>query len=122
MQFLPQDDVSRGKTVKEEDDTSSSWRSWLRMRPAVEEDVSGIDPAVGGDDDDEDSTSNDSTYGEQCCQMANFYPFLTLDFAGLEGRVRNPRIKRGQILQRSIAEPYSFKPEGPNTYNLKIQQ
>ena len=32
----------------------------------VEEDVSGIDPAVGEDDEDDsyDSTSNDTTYGE----------------------------------------------------------
>ena len=34
---------------------------------------------------------------------------------------RNPRKGRDQILQRTIAEPLSFfKPEGTNTYNLKI--
>ena len=33
---------------------------------------------------------------------------------------RNPRKGRYQILQRNVAEPYFFKPIGPNTVNLKI--
>ena len=28
-------------------------------------------------------------------------------------------VARWQILQRSVEEPYSFKPGGPNTYNIK---
>ena len=40
---------------------------------------------------------------DQCCQMAKFVPFLTLDFARLEGRRPNPRKGRDQILQRSEA-------------------
>ena len=41
----------------------------------------------------------------QCCQMAKFDPFLSLDCAGMEGVGRNPRKGRDQILQRSVAEP-----------------
>ena len=33
---------------------------------------------------------------------------------------RNPRKGRVQILLRSIAEPWSFKPKGPNTQNQQI--
>ena len=40
----------------------------------------------------------------QCCLMAK------LDCARVEGRGRNPRKGRDQILQRSIAWPKSFKP------------
>ena len=35
----------------------------------------------------------------QCCQMAKFDPFLSLDCARVEG------VGRDQILQRSVAEP-----------------
>ena len=49
----------------------------------------------------------------QGCQMPKFNPFLSLDCARVEGR--------DQILQRSIAEPYSFKPEGPNTYRDRLK-
>ena len=41
----------------------------------------------------------------QCCQMAKFDPFLSLDCAGVEGVGRNPRKGRNHILQRSVAEP-----------------
>ena len=37
-----------------------------------------------------------------------------------EGGGEDPRKGRDQILQRSVVEPQSFKPEGPNAYNLKI--
>ena len=47
-------------------------------------------------------------------------PFLSLDCVRMEGGVRNQRKGRDQILQRSIAEPKSFKSEGSNTYKLKI--
>ena len=62
--------ITGGKTIP---GGEASWNSaaaererWLRMmtRPPVEEDVSGIDPAVDGDCDGGDTTSNDSTYGE----------------------------------------------------------
>ena len=36
---------------------------------------------------------------------AKFDPFLSLDFARVEGVGRNPRKGRDQILQRSVAEP-----------------
>ena len=60
----------------------------------------------------------------QCCQMVKFDLFLSLDCARVEWRVwgRNSRKGRDQILQRSIAEPQSFKPQGPNVYDLKIWQ
>ena len=35
--------------------------------------------------------------------------------------MRNPRKGRDQILQCSIAEPWSLQPEGPNKYDLKIR-
>ena len=41
----------------------------------------------------------------QCCQMAKFDPFLSLDCVRVEGGGRNPRKGRDQILQRSVAEP-----------------
>ena len=69
--LIQADSVSSGKTTVNDYDDGSSRKStellakrWFRMRPPVEEDVSGIDPAVGDEDEDEDSTSNDSTYGE----------------------------------------------------------
>ena len=40
----------------------------------------------------------------QYCQMAKFDPFPSLDCARVEGRGRNPRKGRDQILQRSVAE------------------
>ena len=40
----------------------------------------------------------------QCCQMAKFDPFLSLDCARVEGMGRNPRKGGDQILQRSVAE------------------
>ena len=45
--------------------------------------------------------------GKQCCQMAKFDPFLSLDCAGVEGVGWGhiPRKGRDQILQRSVAEP-----------------
>ena len=52
--------------------------------------------------------------------MAKFDPFLSLDCARVEGVGRNPRKGRDQILQCSVAEPIVQKPEGPNTYDLKI--
>ena len=51
--------------------------------------------------------------------MAQFDPFLSLDCASVEGGGCNQRKGRDQILQRSVAEPKSFKSEGPNTYNSK---
>ena len=71
--LIQADSVSSGKTTVNDYDDGSSRKStellakrWFWMRPPVEEDVSGIDPAVGEDEADygEDSTSNDSTYGE----------------------------------------------------------
>ena len=41
----------------------------------------------------------------QCCQMAKFDPFLSLDWVRVEGVGRNSRKGRDQILQRSVAEP-----------------
>ena len=50
----------------------------------------------------------------QCCQMAKFDPFLSLDCARVEGLLggtgwrawgRNPRKGRDQILLHSVAEP-----------------
>ena len=61
------------------------------------------------------------SYYTQGCQMARFDPFLSLDCARLVGgRGRNSRKGRGQILQHSVAEAYSFKPEEPNAYELNI--
>ena len=49
---------------------------------------------------------------QQCCQMAKFDPFPSLDCVRVEG------VGRNQILQRSVVEPLSFKPKGANTYKL----
>ena len=51
----------------------------------------------------------------QGCQMAKFDPSLSLDSPRVD-----PRRARDHILQRSVVEPKSFKPEGPNKYNLNI--
>ena len=51
-------------------------------------------------------------------QTAKLDPLLFLDCGGLEGGGRNER--RDQILQLSVPEPQSFKPEGPNAYNFKF--
>ena len=49
----------------------------------------------------------DSSQGE-CCQMAKFDPFLSLDCAGFGGGGRNQRKGRDHILQRSVAEPHTI--------------
>ena len=64
--------------------------------------------------------ANPDSTGDQCFQMAKCDPFLSLDCARVEGVGRNPREGRDQILQRSVVEPFSLKPEGPNIYNLKV--
>ena len=62
-------------------------------------------------------TTIDSGQGDQ---MAKFDPF-PLRLAPHTPPTRcNTRRGRDHILQRSIMEPQSFKPEGPNNYTLKI--
>ena len=60
--------------------------------------------------------------GNQGFQMATDSkigsPPFFLDCGGLEGGGRNER--RDQILQLSVPEPQSFKPEGPNAYSFKF--
>ena len=54
----------------------------------------------------------------QGCQMAKFDPFLSCPHALNPGAIQG---KEGnQILQRSGAEPQSFKPKGPNANNLEV--
>ena len=56
----------------------------------------------------------------QGCQMAKFDPFLSLDCARVEGvGAQSKERKRSNFAaQRSGATVH--KPEGPNTYDLKI--
>ena len=63
--------------------------------------------------------STDLTYRDfqkrdpmQCCQMAKFDPFLSLDCARVEDGGPNPRKGRDQILQHSVAEPKFRSPKG----------
>ena len=56
----------------------------------------------------------------QCCQIAKFDPFLSLDCARVKGGGRNPRKGRDRILQGSVAEPYSRSPKGQTQTILKI--
>ena len=50
----------------------------------------------------------------------NLNPFISFDCAFRSPIRHNSRKGRDQNLQRSGAEPESFEPQGPNTYNLKI--
>ena len=64
--------------------------------------------------------SGQSDVFTQGCQMAKFDRFPSLDYPGWRARGRNPRKGSNQILKRSVAEPYFFKPEGPNPFNMSI--
>ena len=63
------------------------------------------EPDVGWEADSEWHLSGSMESWGQGCQMAKFDPFLSLDCARVEGVGRNPRKRRGQILQRGVAEP-----------------
>ena len=51
-----------------------------------------------------DQANADEMHRQQGCQMEIVDPFLSLDRARVEGRERNRRKGRDQILQRSVAE------------------
>ena len=57
---------------------------------------------------------------DSVARWRNLIPSFPWIAPGWRAWGRNPRKGRDQILQRSIAEPYSFKPEEPNTYYLKF--
>ena len=54
--------------------------------------------------------------------MAKFDPFLSLDCAGVEGVGAQSKERKGSnfAAQRSGAIAIVQKPEGPNTYDLKV--
>ena len=55
-----------------------------------------------------------------CLQLGPVLPVSKIWCFASHPSGRNPENGRDQILQRSVAEPLSFKPKVPNTYNLKI--
>ena len=57
----------------------------------------------------------------QCCQMAKFDPFLSLDCARVEGVGAQSKEKKGSNFAAQRSGAIVQKPEGPNTYDLKIR-
>ena len=57
---------------------------------------------------------------EQGCQMAKFDPFLSLDCAGVEGEGAQSKERKGSNFAAQRSGAIVQKPEGPNTYDLKI--
>ena len=56
----------------------------------------------------------------QGCQMAKFDPFLSLDCAWVEGVGAQSKERKGSNFAAQRSGAIVQKPEGPNTYNLKI--
>ena len=56
---------------------------------------------------------------KQGCQMAKFYPFLSLDCARVEGTGAQSKERKGSNFAAQRGGAIVQKPEGPNTYNLK---
>ena len=54
----------------------------------------------------------------RCQNLVPSFPWIA---PGWRACWRNPRKRRDQILQRSVAEPLSLKPEGSKAYHLKIR-
>ena len=52
--------------------------------------------------------------------MAKFDPFLSLDCARVEGVGAQSKERMGSNFAAQRSGPIVQKPEGPNTYNLKI--
>ena len=56
----------------------------------------------------------------QGCQMAKLDPFLSLDYARLEGVGAQSKERQGSNFAAQRSGAIDQKPEGPNTYDLKI--
>ena len=56
----------------------------------------------------------------QGCQMAKFDPFLSLDCAMVEGVGAQSKERKGSNFAAQRSGAIVQKPEGPNTYDLKI--
>ena len=56
----------------------------------------------------------------QCYQMAKLDPFLSLDCAGVEGVGEQSKKRKGSNFAAQRSGAIVQKPEGPNTYDLKI--
>ena len=54
------------------------------------------------------------------CQMAKFDPFLSLDCARMEGVRAQSKETKGSNFAAQGSGAIVQKPEGPNTYDLKI--
>ena len=57
---------------------------------------------------------------DQCCQMAKIDPFLSLDCARVEGVGAQSKKRKESNFAAQRSGAIVQKPEGPNTYNLKI--
>ena len=60
------------------------------------------------------------TLEKQGCQMAKFDPFLSLDCARVEGVGAQSKGRKGSNFAAQRSGAIVQKPEGPNTYDLKI--
>ena len=56
----------------------------------------------------------------QGCQMEKFDPFLSLDCARVEGVGVQSKERKGSNFAKQRSGAIVQKPEGPNTYDLKI--
>ena len=64
-------------------------------------------------------TPDNNALGE-CCQMAKFDPFLSLDCARVVGVGAQSKERKGSNFAAQRSGAIVQKPEGPNTYDLKI--
>ena len=55
------------------------------------------------------------------CQIAKFDPFLSLDCARVEGVGAQSKERKGSNFAAQRSGAIVQKPEGPNTYDLKIR-